>query len=172
MSRSELDEASSNQLGEPKNLSSHITIMQSSWLCADDICVMPTRSSPRKRGPSYAKQVCFFLQCARFMKFVKSWSGVWCLQNMSVRASQSARTTLHNNAPIKKAEQFTSLRPLTFICSRCLGRQASWFDLDARTHGGGNRHALDIGALGACRLCLCHRIGQRLDVFDELLLRE
>jgi hypothetical protein len=44
------------------------------------------------------------------------------------------------------------------------------FDFDARSHGRGNRDALDVGALGAGRFCLGHRIEQRLDVFHQLSL--
>ena len=50
--------------------------------------------------------------------------------------------------------------------------QAAGLDLDARSHGGRNRDALDIGALGARRFCLGDRIGKRLDVLHQLLFRE
>src|SRR6185437_7049980 len=52
--------------------------------------------------------------------------------------------------------------PLQSIASRaCLVEQRARLDLHARSHGGGHRDALDVGALGACGLGLGHRIRQR-----------
>src|SRR4051812_37190550 len=53
-----------------------------------------------------------------------------------------------------------------------LAEQASGLDLDARTHGGGNRHALDVGALGSRRLRLGDRVRERLDVRHQFLFGE
>src|SRR5579872_5762199 len=45
-------------------------------------------------------------------------------------------------------------------------------DANARPHARGHRHPLDESALGATRTRLLHRIGEGLDVLDELRLAE
>src|SRR5690606_12361245 len=45
-------------------------------------------------------------------------------------------------------------------------------DLDANAHRRGNRHALDVFALGSRRLCLDDGISESLDVFFELRIVE
>src|SRR5258708_46300 len=60
--------------------------------------------------------------------------------------------------------------PLTHCCTRLTLVQASRLDLHARSHGRGDRDALDVGTLGAGRLRLGDRIRERLDVLDQLLL--
>src|ERR1019366_9944524 len=53
-----------------------------------------------------------------------------------------------------------------------LTEQAARLNLHAPSHPGGNRHALDVGALRARRLRLGDRIRQRLDVLHQLFFRE
>src|SRR5262249_1030099 len=57
----------------------------------------------------------------------------------------------------------------TLSCSRsCCGNGAG-LDLDTRTHGRGDRHALDVVALGAGRLRLDDGVGEGTDVFFQCL---
>jgi hypothetical protein len=51
-------------------------------------------------------------------------------------------------------------------------KQRCRLNFDAGAHGGGDRHPVDVVAFGARRLCLLHGIGKRLDVLDQLVLRE
>src|ERR1700681_511876 len=64
-----------------------------------------------------------------------------------------------------------SLVPLAWF-SKVLAEHTARLNLYARPHGGGNRNALDVGALGASRLRLGDRIRERLDVLHQLLFRE
>src|ERR1700681_778766 len=75
--------------------------------------------------------------------------------------------------PTKGAEQVSPSRPCIIVETRSTSaEQAARLDLDARAHGGRNRHALDVGALGAGGFCLGDRVRERLDVLHQLLLRE
>src|SRR5258708_30517842 len=56
--------------------------------------------------------------------------------------------------------------------ARRLTEQRARLDLHARTHGGGDRHALDVGALGAGGFCLGDRVRERLDVLHQLFFGE
>src|SRR3984893_14334335 len=59
-----------------------------------------------------------------------------------------------------------------FFVPTTSAEQAARLNLDARSHGGGNRDALDVGALGAGRFCLGDRVRERLDVLHQLFVRE
>src|SRR6202171_3478339 len=74
----------------------------------------------------------------------------------------------------KGAESVAQFRPwfVSRGSQRSSAEQATGLNLDARPHGGGNRHALDVGALGAGGLRLGDRIRERLDVLHKLLFRE
>src|SRR6185437_11653959 len=78
----------------------------------------------------------------------------------SLKLKNKGRKWLPNSAP--------SINRL----ARASVQQRARLDLHARSHGGGNRDALDVGALGTRGLGLGHRIRQRLDVGDELVLGE
>src|SRR5437868_14904476 len=56
--------------------------------------------------------------------------------------------------------------------ARTLTEQGARLDLYARAHAGGNRDALDIGALGTAGLGLGDRVRERLDVLHQLLFGE
>src|SRR5260370_28834883 len=56
--------------------------------------------------------------------------------------------------------------------SKVLAEHTARRSLYARPHGGGNRDALDVGALGASRLRLGDRVRERLDVLHQLVFRE
>src|SRR5262249_54672396 len=58
----------------------------------------------------------------------------------------------------------------TFLQAPSSAEQGAGVDLHAGPHGRGDRDALDVGALRACRLRFGDRIGQRLDVRDQLVL--
>src|SRR5262249_30713258 len=72
------------------------------------------------------------------------------------------------------AEVVARFRPSSFInCfARALVEDRARLDLHARAHRGGDRDALNVGALGTCGLRLRNRIRQGLDVGDELVLGE
>src|ERR1700740_432703 len=53
-----------------------------------------------------------------------------------------------------------------------LAEHRARLNLDAWSHGRGNRDALDVGALGAGGLGLGDGIRERLDVLHQLLFRE
>src|ERR1700748_159307 len=57
-------------------------------------------------------------------------------------------------------------RPLQLSLSSARLVQRARLALHARPHGGGNRDALDVGALGAGGLGLADGVSQRLDVGD------
>src|ERR1700761_4422531 len=63
-------------------------------------------------------------------------------------------------------------RPLQFSPRKLALVQRARLDLYARPHRGGDRDALDVGALGTGGLGLGDGVRQRLDVGDQLVLGE
>src|SRR3954449_12574801 len=72
----------------------------------------------------------------------------------------------------QRAEPVTRFRPALTHRARPLTEQRARLDLHARSHGGGDRDALDVGTLGAGGLRPAARTRERLAVLDQLLLGE
>src|SRR5258708_26124698 len=59
-----------------------------------------------------------------------------------------------------------------FFVPTTSAEQAARLNLDARSHGGGNRDALDVGALGAGGFCPRQRLAEPLGDLAKLFARE